>query len=130
MPEEREEDMEVEVRFINVDQERVFLAIIINAWVHSAQETLDVYSNYDRDVLGRIADYVERCRVITSSAPFFTTLNEERSRNSVILMRDEIVPSRNDEEIEKRKRVEDSDKSLSPSKTRAMDKSTAYTSDI
>ena len=39
-PEEREEDMEVEARFINVDQERVFLAMNINAWVHSAHESL------------------------------------------------------------------------------------------
>ena len=60
-PEECEEDMEVEARFIDVDQERVFLAMNINAWVHSAQETLDVYNDYDRDMLRRVADYVERC---------------------------------------------------------------------
>ena len=53
--------MEGEARFIDVDQERVFLAMNINAWVHSAQETLDVYNDYDRDMLRRVADYVERC---------------------------------------------------------------------
>ena len=114
-PEEHDEDMEVEARFIDVDKERVFLAMNVNAWVRSAQETLDVYNDYDRDMLGRVADYVERFIVITSSAAFFTTLNDKRRRNPIILTRDDIVPSRTDEEIEKRKRVEDSDESLRPS---------------
>ena len=47
----------------------------------------------------------------------------------MFLTREETVLSRNDNEIEKRKRVEDSDESLKPSKARAMDKSAAYTSD-
>ena len=126
-PEDREEDMEVEARLIDVDQERVFLAMNVNAWVHSAQETLDVYNDYDRDMLVRVADYVDRCRTIINSESFFTTLNDERRRNSVILTMDEIVPSRTDKEIEKRKH--DSDQSQRPSKTRAIDKLTAYTSD-
>ena len=87
---------------------------------------MDVYNDYDRDMLGRVADYVDRCRTINSA--FFTTLNDKRIRNSVILARDEIVPSRTDVEIKKRKRI-DSDESHRPSKMRAMDKSTAYTSD-
>ena len=78
-PEEREEDMEVEARFIDVDQERVYLAMNINAWVRSAHDALDVFNDCDRDMLGRIADYVERCRVITSSAPFFTALTTKQS---------------------------------------------------
>ena len=61
-PEEREEDMEVEARFIDVDQERVYLAMNINAWVRSAHNALDVFNDYDRDMLGRIA--VKRCRII------------------------------------------------------------------
>ena len=47
----------------------------------------------------------------------------------MFLTREETVLSRNDNEIEKRKRVEDSDESLKPSKARTMDKLTAYTSD-
>ena len=42
--------------------------------------------------------------------------------------KDEIVPTRTDAEIEKRKRVIDSDESHQPLKTRAMDNSTAFTS--
>ena len=34
-PEELSDDMEVEERLINVDQERVFLAMNVNAWVHT-----------------------------------------------------------------------------------------------
>ena len=120
--------MEVEERLIDVDQERVFLVMNVNSWVRTAQETLDVYNNYDRDMLGRVADYVDRCRIIVNSQPFSTTLNDERRRNSVVLTRDEIVPSRSDEEIEKRKRVEDSEKSHQASIQRAMDKLTAFTS--
>ena len=63
------------------------------------------------------------------SAPFFATQNDETSRISVFLTREDIVPSRTDEEIEKRKRVEDSNESVKPAKTRAMDKTAAYTSD-
>ena len=112
----------MEVELIDVDQERVFLVMNVNAWVRTAQETLDVYNDYDRDMLGRVADYVDRCRIIINSQPFFTPLNDERRRNSVALTRDKIVPSRFDEEIEKRKLVEDSDESHQASKQRAMDK--------
>ena len=129
-PEDIANNMEVEERRIFVDQERVFLVMNVNAWVHTAQETLDVYNNYDRDMLGRVADNVDRCRIIINSQPFFTPVNDERRRNSIILTRDEIVPSRSDEEIVKRKCVEDSDESHQVSKQRAMDKSTAFTSDM
>ena len=77
-PEELSDNMEVEERLIDVDQERVFLVMNVNVWVHTAQETLDVYNNYDRDMLGRVANYVDRCRIINSQA-FFTTLNNERT---------------------------------------------------
>ena len=97
-PEELSDNMEVEERLIDVDQERVFLVMNVNAWVHTAQETMDVYNDYyDRDMLGRVADYVDRCRIIINSQSFFTRLNDERRRNSVILTRDKIVPSRSDE---------------------------------
>ena len=76
-----------------------------------------------------MADYVERCRVNVCSAPFFATQSEETSRKAIFLTREDIVPSRSDEEIEKRKRVEDSDESVKPAKARAMDKTAAYTSD-
>ena len=88
-PEEREEDIEVEARFIDVDQERVYLVMNINAWVLSAHGALDVFNDYDRDMLGRIADYVERCRIIACSAPFFTAQNDETTRNSVFCVRKE-----------------------------------------
>ena len=127
-PKETADNMEEE-RFIDVDQEQVFLVMNVNSWVRTAQETLDIYNNYDRDMLGRVADYVDRCRIIVNSQPFFTTINDERRRNSVFLTMDEIVPSRSDEKIEKRKRVKDSNKSHQESKQRAMDKSTAFTSD-
>ena len=80
-------------------------------------------------MLGKMADYVERCRVNVCSAPFFATQSEETSRKAIFLTREDIVPSRSDEEIEKRKRVEDSDESVKPAKARAMDKTAAYTSD-
>ena len=72
--EERDEDMEVEARFIDVDQERVYLAM--NAWVRSAHGSLEVYNDYNRDMLGRI---------IACSTPFFTTQNNETTRNSCVL---------------------------------------------
>ena len=87
-PEEHEEDMEVEGRFIDVDQERVYLAMNINAWVRSAHDALDVFNDCDRDMLGRIADYAKWCRIIACSAPLFTTQNIEATFNSVFLTRD------------------------------------------
>ena len=126
---ESEEDFENESRLIDSDQARVYLAMNTTAWVQGAHNTLDAFNQYDKEMLGRMADYVERCSIIVCSAPFFATQNDETSRKAVFLTRDDIVPTRNDEEIEKRKRVEDSDESIMPAKARIMDlKSAAYTS--
>ena len=124
-----DEDFEIEARYIDSDQARVYLAMNTTAWVQSAHNTLDAYNDYDREMLGKMADYVEKCRVIMCSAPFFATQSDETSRKAVFLTREDIVPSRKDEKIEKRRRVEDSDESVKPAKARAMDKSAAYTSD-
>ena len=59
-----------------------------------------------------MADYVERINVIVGSAPFFATPDDETNRNAVFLTRDDIVPTRSDEDMEKRRRVEDSDESF------------------
>ena len=62
-PEQCAEDMEAEWKLIDVDQERAILVMNINAWNRTAQQTLDVYNDYDRDMLESVAKYVERCRV-------------------------------------------------------------------
>ena len=59
--EQRDEDFEVEARFIDSDQARVYLAMNTIAWIRSAHNTLDAYNDYDREMLGRMADYVKRC---------------------------------------------------------------------
>ena len=94
--EERDEDMEVEARFIDSDQARVYLAMNTTAWVRLTHRSLDTHNDYDREMLCKIADYVERCRVIVCSAPFFSTQSDETTRKSVFLTRDEIVPLRNE----------------------------------
>ena len=77
--EERNEDFENEARLIDSDQARVYLAMNTTAWVQGAHNTLDAFNEYDKEMLGKMADYVERCRLIVCSAPFFATQSDETS---------------------------------------------------
>ena len=101
--EERDEDFENEARLIDSDQARVYVAMNTTAWVQGAHNTLDAFTEYDKEMLRKMADYVERCRLTVCSAPFFATQSDETSRKAVFLTREDIVPSRTDEEVEKRK---------------------------
>ena len=77
-----------------------------------------------------MADYVERINLIVGSAPFFATPDYDTNRKAVFLTRDDIVPTRSDEDMEKRKRLEDSAESVMPAKTRTLDqKCPLYSSD-
>ena len=114
-------DFKIGARQLDSDQARTYFAMNTAAWVQGAHTTLDPYNQYDKAMLGKMANYVERIRIIVDSAPFFATLDDETNRKAVFLTRDDTVPMRSDEDIEKRKRVEDSDKSFMPAKTRTLD---------
>ena len=77
-----------------------------------------------------MADYVERIALIVASEPFFATPDDETNGRAFFMTRDEIVPSRSDNEMDKRKGVEDSDESLVPAKAHTLDqKCPTYSSD-
>ena len=123
-------NFEISAQQLDSDQARAYLAMNTAAWVQGAHTSLDPYNQYDKAMLCKMADYVYRIRIIVESAPFFATPDNETNRKAVFLTRDDIVPTRSDEEIEKRKRVEDSDESFMPAKTRTLDQNRQmYTSE-
>ena len=62
--EERDEDFDNKARMLDSDQARVYLAMNTTLWVRGAHGALDAFNTYDKEMLGKIADYVERCRLI------------------------------------------------------------------
>ena len=100
--EDRDANFEIEGRQMDSDQARVYLAMNTTAWVQGAHTTLDAFNQYDKAILGKMADYVERINLIVGSAPFFATPDDNSNRKAVFLMRDDIVPTRSDEDMEKR----------------------------
>ena len=119
--EEIDADFEIGVRQLDSDQARVYLAMNAAAWVRGAHATLDPYNQYDNAMLRKMADYIERIKIIVDSCAFFATPDDATNRKAVFPSRDDIVPTRSEEDIEKRKREEDSDESFLPAKTRAVD---------
>ena len=61
------------------DQARVYLAMNTTAWVQGAHYTLDAFNQYDKAMLGKMADYVERITLIVGSALQMTTPTERPS---------------------------------------------------
>ena len=57
--EDRDADFEIEGREMESNQARVYLAMNTTAWVQGAHSTLDPYNQYDKAMLGKMADYVE-----------------------------------------------------------------------
>ena len=86
------------------DQARVYLAMNTADWVRSAHATLDSFNQYDNTMLGKMANYVERIKLIIGSEPFFAPPSDETNRQAIFPLRDKIVPTRNLQDIEKRKR--------------------------
>ena len=62
--EDRGEDFDNEARLLDSDQARVYLAMNTAWWVRGAHGALDAFNTYDKEMLGKMADYVERCRLI------------------------------------------------------------------
>ena len=83
--EERDNYLEIDARLGDSDQARVYLAMSTTAWVQCAHNILDPYNQYDREMLGKMADYVERCGIIVGSAPFFAPPNDETLRKVFFL---------------------------------------------
>ena len=62
--EEIDADFEIGVRQLDSDQARVYLAMNAAAWVRGAHSTLDPYNQCNNDMLGKMADYIERIKII------------------------------------------------------------------
>ena len=92
-------------------------------WVRGVHATLDSFNQYDNAMLGKMADYVEQIALIVGSCPFFATPGDSTNRKAVFPSRDDIVPTRSGQDMDKRKREEDSDESFLPPKCATWPKS-------
>ena len=81
-------------------------------------------------MLGKMADYIERIKLIIGAEPFFAPPNDEQNRRAMFPTRDEIILKRTESDMEKRKREEDSDESfLPPAAVRSVAQADLMTSD-
>ena len=114
-------DFEIGGRQLDSNQARVYLAMNTAAWVRGAHVTLDPFNQYDKTMLGKMADYIERITIIVGSCPFFATPDDNMNRKAIFPSRDDIVLTRSEQDMEKRKREEDSDESFLQPKMRTVD---------
>ena len=107
-------DIEIEGVQMDNDQSRLYIVLNTVDWVKTAHGCLDYYNQFDNAMLGKMADYVERIKLLIGAELFFSPPSDEVQRKAIFPTRDEIVLVRSESDIEKRKREEESDDSFLP----------------
>ena len=95
-------DVEIEAEQGDNDQSRVYIVMNIVGWVKTAQGCLDCHNHFDNAMLGRIADYVEKIKLVLGVEDYFSPLGEDDAAKSVFPTRDQIVMVRINSDAEKR----------------------------
>ena len=109
--EEIEADVEIEGIQGDNDQARLFVVLNTVEWVKAAHGCLDAWNQFDNAMLGKMADYVEKIRVLIGAEDFFSPPSDDFRRKSVFPTRDEIIIVRAQCYIINRDREEESDNS-------------------
>ena len=86
---EEEINFELEFEMIDTDMDRVFYAMNLNNWIHGVHDVLDPNNDFDREMVGNMASYVNK-HFATNS--FFGPPSQERQEKSILMSREEILP--------------------------------------
>ena len=77
-PEEIEADVEIEGVQGDNDQSRLNVVLNTVEWVKTAHGCLDSYNQFDNAMLGKMADYVEKIKLLIGAEQFFSPPSDER----------------------------------------------------
>ena len=129
-PEEIKADVKIEGVQGDNDQSRLYVVLNTAEWVKTAHGCLDSYNQFDNAMLGKMADYVKKIKLLIGAEQFFSPPSDEVRRKAIFPTRDEIILVRIDSDVGKREREEESDDSfLPPAAVRGLPQERMITSD-